>query len=82
MWNYAQAIPHLFPMLERTFRNAEFHEDQNEEGHQEFRSALPIRKSGQHLPRRLRRAAGGHYEDVPGVAHRRGPGVPAGVLGP
>lgn len=46
MWNYAQAIPHLFPMLERTFRNAEFHEDQNEEGHQEFRSALPIRKSG------------------------------------
>ncbi|HIW24005.1 MAG TPA: glycoside hydrolase family 116 protein [Candidatus Acutalibacter stercoravium] len=46
VWNYAQAIPHLFPMLERTFRNAEFHEDQNEEGHQEFRSALPIRKSG------------------------------------
>lgn len=43
VWNYAQAIPHLFPMLERTFRNAEFHEDQNEEGHQEFRSALPIR---------------------------------------
>lgn len=42
MWNYAQAIPHLFPMLERSFRNAEFHEDQNEEGHQEFRSALPI----------------------------------------
>lgn len=46
VWNYAQAFCHLFPGLERTFRDAEFHEDQNEEGHQEFRSSLPIRKSG------------------------------------
>ena len=46
VWNYAQAICHLFPQLERSFRDAEFHEDQNEAGHQEFRSSLPIRPSG------------------------------------
>ena len=44
VWNYAQAIPHLFPSLERTLRNTEFNESQNMEGHQSFRSALPIRQ--------------------------------------
>ncbi len=43
VWNYAQAIPHLFPKLERTLRNTEFFESQDKEGHQTFRSALPIR---------------------------------------
>jgi len=43
VWNYAQAIPHLFPQLERSFRETEFFESQNKEGHQTFRSALPIR---------------------------------------
>ncbi|MQY79559.1 MAG: hypothetical protein GH151_10280 [Bacteroidetes bacterium] len=43
VWNYAQAIPHLFPQLERTLRETEFLVSQNEEGHQTFRSALPIR---------------------------------------
>ncbi|GAA4310383.1 GH116 family glycosyl hydrolase [Compostibacter hankyongensis] len=43
VWNYAQAVPHLFPSLERTLRNTEFCEDQNAEGHQNFRAALPIR---------------------------------------
>lgn len=43
VWNYAQAIPHLFPALERTMRHTEFCESQNAEGHQTFRSALPIR---------------------------------------
>jgi uncharacterized protein (DUF608 family) len=43
VWNYAQAIPHLFPSLERTLRQTEFNESQNSEGHQSFRSALPIR---------------------------------------
>lgn len=42
VWNYAQAIPHLFPALERSLRNTEFCESQNEEGHQNFRSNLPI----------------------------------------
>ncbi|MBW6534917.1 MAG: hypothetical protein K0B11_07910 [Mariniphaga sp.] len=42
VWNYAQAIPHLFPALERTLRETEFFASQNEEGHQNFRSSLPI----------------------------------------
>lgn len=42
VWNYAQAIPHLFPSLERTLRNTEFCENQNIEGHQAFRANMPI----------------------------------------
>ena len=43
VWNYAQAIPHLFPQLERTLRETEFLVSQDGKGHQAFRSALPIR---------------------------------------
>jgi uncharacterized protein (DUF608 family) len=43
VWNYAQAVPHLFPSLERSLRETEFGEDQNADGHQAFRAALPIR---------------------------------------
>jgi uncharacterized protein (DUF608 family) len=42
VWNYAQAIPHLFPALERTLRHTEFCENQSGEGHQAFRANLPI----------------------------------------
>jgi uncharacterized protein (DUF608 family) len=42
VWNYAQAIPHLFPNLERTLRETEFNISQNDEGHQNFRVNLPI----------------------------------------
>jgi uncharacterized protein (DUF608 family) len=43
VWNYAQAIPHLFSELERSLRQTEFNESQDESGHQTFRSNLPIR---------------------------------------
>ncbi|RJP24866.1 MAG: hypothetical protein C4527_18135 [Candidatus Omnitrophota bacterium] len=43
VWNYAQAICHLFPSLERSLRQTEYHESQSKEGLQAFRAGLPIR---------------------------------------
>jgi uncharacterized protein (DUF608 family) len=43
VWNYAQALCHLFPNMERSIRETEFHEDQDSAGHQNYRAALPIR---------------------------------------
>src|SRR5262249_49441310 len=42
VWNYAQAVPHLFSSLERTLRETEFEVDQDDAGHQNFRALLPI----------------------------------------
>jgi uncharacterized protein (DUF608 family) len=41
VWNYAQAIPHLFPALERSFREQELLRSMNDKGHINFRSAPP-----------------------------------------
>ena len=48
VWNYAQAIPHLFPALERTLRETEFMLSQNDKGHQTFRSYIPLRPAFDH----------------------------------
>ena len=46
VWNYAQAIAHLFPYLERTIRRTEFNESLKEDGEQAFRANLPVTPGG------------------------------------
>lgn len=41
VWNYAQALPYLFPALERTMRDAELKHSMDRRGHVAFRSTLP-----------------------------------------
>ncbi len=42
VWNYAQAIAHLFPELERSLRHTEYTEGISPDGQQAFRVNLPI----------------------------------------
>lgn len=46
VWNYAQAIAHLFPSLERSLRETEFFESTELSGRQAFRANLPISPGG------------------------------------
>lgn len=41
VWNYAQAMPHLFPALERTLRERELRDSMDERGHINFRASPP-----------------------------------------
>jgi uncharacterized protein (DUF608 family) len=41
VWNYAQALPHLYPQLERTLRDLELNRSMDERGHVNFRGAIP-----------------------------------------
>jgi uncharacterized protein (DUF608 family) len=46
VWNYAQAVAHLFPDLERTLRETELGPNLGKNGIQACRTALPIRDIG------------------------------------
>lgn len=48
VWNYSQAIAHLFPNLERSLRETEFLISQDETGHQNFRTSLPVQMVENH----------------------------------
>jgi uncharacterized protein (DUF608 family) len=41
VWNYAQALPHLYPQLERTLRDLELVRSMDDHGHINFRGAIP-----------------------------------------
>lgn len=60
VFNYAQTVAHLFPRLERSLRETEFFDNQDETGHQNFRAPLPIRPN----PRRSMAAADGQLGGV------------------
>lgn len=42
VWNYAYALPYLFPRLERTMRDLDFTYNQREDGAMSFRMMLPL----------------------------------------
>ena len=42
VWNYAQALPYLFPALERSIRDADYKYNLTDAGHMTFRMPLPL----------------------------------------
>lgn len=41
VWNYAQALPYLFPSLERSIRDTEYSTNLHPDGHMSFRTSFP-----------------------------------------
>ncbi len=71
VWNYAQAVPHLFPALERSLRNTEFRESRMRTGTRVSAPICPYFLAGAQLPCGGRRAAGRYHESIPRLAHQR-----------
>lgn len=62
VWNYAQALPYLFPRLERSIRDSHFAYDLREsDGHMQFRMPLPLGSIADH---QFHAAADGQLGDV------------------
>ena len=47
VWNYEQALAHLYPSLERTMRLTDYEDDLHDEGAMSFRTNIPLKM---HLP--------------------------------
>lgn len=62
VWNYAYALPFLFPSLERSMRNSTFRYGQRENGGLSFRLFLPLERSDN--PNPFRPCADGQFGDV------------------
>jgi len=48
VWNYQQALPYLFPGLERGLRETEYANNLGPDGHMLFRMPLPLGEKGRH----------------------------------
>ncbi len=60
VWNYAQALPFLFPALERSMRDADYAYNQRPDGGMPFRLQLPLGVG----PSTFRPCADGQFGDV------------------
>jgi non-lysosomal glucosylceramidase len=62
VWNYNQALPFLFPRLERSMRTADFRYNQRLDGGMRFRMPLPPVSADEHYP--FRACADGQFGGV------------------